>query len=88
MISRSLFSGTKTLHNIVLNKRGKVDSAAYLDGEYKLIWGSAGDTDGWYCILFGKHFFLLLKANHFATSCWWLPSIVHPCSAGSTSTEQ
>ncbi len=41
-------TGTSTLHNIVLASNGSVESAALLSGEHKLVWGDAGDTDGWF----------------------------------------
>merc|ERR1719510_847500 len=35
------------LHNIILNYRGNVKSAAYREGDYKIIIGDPGDLTGW-----------------------------------------
>ena len=36
------------MHNIILSKRGAVESAAYRENQYKIIIGDPGDLTGWY----------------------------------------
>ncbi len=41
------FSGDHIFHNIVVDRLNVVETATVTDGQYKLIWGSPGDLNGW-----------------------------------------